>query len=251
MADFRRLQPGDDFAPAAAEWNTLLDAGEWYQRQQQGVIAPATGAALGPGEVLVRNDSGEARSRWDVLGLDGFVLDPESGVDAWAETPTFKGVTPTIADHDAKFAVLLEPAAPDAVVRGKVSGLCPVKVEFQEGEEWYEFADVKDNACVALVGLPAGRAHILGKQTVGSDTYAWVDLGQPSGSVIEDCVFTGGLDGGTFGEATVRGGDYTITAVAPPFFTEDQTSIAPGSLGAVRWHRWLRQWIAIAASCAG
>lgn len=251
MADFRRLVPGDEFEPSAAEWNGAMDAAEFVNRQMQGLLPPSTSLALAPGEVLIRNDSGEDRDRWDVLGLDGFILDPEVGVDAWAETPTFKGVTPTLADHDARFAVLLEPAVAGATVRGKVSGLCPARIEFTAGQEWYEFADVQDGACGALVGLPAGRAHILGQQTVDGDTYAWVDLGQPSGSVIEDCVFTNGLDGGTFAAATVRGGLYTIVANAPEFFEADQTSIAAGSKGAVRWDRPTRKWIAIAASCAG
>jgi hypothetical protein len=109
--------------------------------------------------VRVRNETGSDLSRFNVVGLDEPIFLPDDSEDAFLREVAFRGVTPATADHRGKFAILLEPAPVDRVVRAYLAGVCPVQVDVvAEGDTR---ADVDDGSTGVLTTAGGGSAQIL------------------------------------------------------------------------------------------
>lgn len=192
-----KLKPGDtiDGLPGAS-WNEFVDA------LGANAPIPTQFASLfkQAGIVLVKNMSGGARKRFDVLGIDDVFPSPaeQSGADpgrdariaAFKNGPVLHGVTPTLEDHFANWAILLEPArdkvmsgdvqvAAEGIVPAVVSGLTVCRVNVVRGTD--TFAEMDNGDTESLVSAPGGSAKILWKEAGLGLKLAAVRIGIPYG----------------------------------------------------------------------
>jgi len=174
----KKVQSGDRLKIPAATFNAMIDAARDHQQRQQGREQTSLPAFRQSGIVLVRNDSGADRDRFDVLGIDSVVISPDDNLDAFKNRVALAGVTPSVGQHSGRFVVLLGPAAAGAIVTGCVSGVCVAKVKVRDEAD--EYADVTDGQSYLTSG-PRGSAQILYKEDTGSlPRWALVRMGVPA-----------------------------------------------------------------------
>lgn len=158
-----KVRSGDPLVIPAATYNAFVDAARDHRERQRSATKDGLPDWRQTGIVLVRNDSGADRERFDVLGVSGPVITPTDNADAFKERVAIKGVTPTTA-HAGRFVVLLEPVRADAFGRGCVDGVCVARVKMND--EGHVFAEAKDGQADKLESGAAGSACLLGARGV-------------------------------------------------------------------------------------
>lgn len=171
---FRSLIPGDNLPTSVRTWNAMIEAGKLAAADRFGSRFDPLSTTRSSALVRVLNDTGAGLDRCSVVGLDGPVFTPTDSEDAFLREVAFRGVTPTVADHSGRFAVLLEPIAPDTIGRAWVAGVCPVKVDVID--EAHGYADVTDGDGTKLTSSHIGTAQILWFE--GGEVYGPYDTGE-------------------------------------------------------------------------
>jgi hypothetical protein len=97
--------------------------------------------------VLIRNQSGSNRNRFDVLGLSNVLVTPTQNAQEFASRYAFNAALPAAA-HAGKFAVLQEPVKSNAMGLALIVGVTPVLVTRPTGET------------SEIVGLKAGQTYL-------------------------------------------------------------------------------------------
>lgn len=163
MPEYPRYRPGDTMSELPSDaWAGFCRAAEANDARASDVGRTPVRDFPQTGIVLVKNNSGAARQRFDVLGIDTVYPTPAANLDAFKAGPALYGITPTIAAHSGKFVVLQEPAAVDAIVTACVSGLTVAKLEVPGDVTDVRFADVKDSdASTLLASTRTGGARVL------------------------------------------------------------------------------------------
>ncbi len=244
MADtFRKVAPGERLTIPARTYNAFVDAARDFQGRQMGQEQGATPTGKNAGTVLVRNDSGADRERFDILGIDGPIFTPDDDEDAFKNQVALAGVVPTLNDHAGKFVILLEPLASSELGWAYISGACLVLLDV--GDESHTFADVADNDCDVLKTAATGSAQILWKEEGTGQLWGVVRLGNqvegirwgvlaedwdadtcPNYVTVNPCDRDGGNpDSET--EVKVYLGWPDSTKIAPYFYTLKSDSIIP------------------------
>ncbi len=167
---------------SAAAWNELVDSARATDEQRTELGGHAgQNAHHGQRTIIeVKNDSGDDRSQFDVLGIDGPLFEFDS--NTFKQFPRLKGVEPDEDDHAAKFAILQEPIRDGAIARAVVAGVTICRVDMQaEGHGW---ADVADEECGHLESrADSGGAQILAVDEGTGVKMAVVRLGVPVASL--------------------------------------------------------------------
>lgn len=216
-----------------------------------------------PAVAIVRNDTGEALEAFAVVGLDDPEFDfsdDDSIPSDWLDRPEVSAVVPEFLAHDGRFAITLEPAAEEGLVRCVLSGIVPCRVLVVEDEEAYTFADIRatsvaSEALQALALLPSGTAQVLWREDGVGLKWALVRLGSSPGAVIVDYVLSEPLHGDSSATATLSWPtglwdkiEVTAGLYAPPGMT---TGTLPAqSVGTAFWDRFKRRWTALQGSCS-
>ena len=159
---FRPLQPGDPLPTSIRVINPMLEAARRVANDRFSRSSPPLTTARSASLIRVLNDTGDSLDRGRIVGLEEPIFVPEeTSVDAFLREVAFIGVTPTTS-HIGKFAVLMEPAPPDVVVRAWVAGVCMARVNVVD--ETHTYADVEDGETGALISSFDGTAQILWKE---------------------------------------------------------------------------------------
>jgi len=176
----RKLLPGDARqAPSAARENAWTEAAIIARQYMAGRREQRMATPLSPGAIWVRNDTGSARSRGEVVGLGASLVDQTENVGRFLWRPVVEGVTPTAAAHAKRFGVLLSDPAADAMARVQVTGICRARVQVEDDS--HGFATVKDGDPSCLISAASGAARIISRKSGTGLMWAWVDLGGGSG----------------------------------------------------------------------
>lgn len=180
MADvLKKVKPGDPLRIPAATFNTFVDTAQDYLSRRSNLSQNPRQSARHSGIILVRNDSGADRQRFDVLGVDSPVFDPSSDEEAFKNCAALSGVSPTEDDHFGKVVVLLEPVAAGEIGQAMASGVCPVHLYIDD--DTVNLADVNDGDPSSLKTNRCGSATIIWRESGSSGTvWAVVRLGTPS-----------------------------------------------------------------------
>ena len=181
----QRLKPGErlDGIPAPT-WNAFVDAAEYVGRLRGSQQVEPLRHVPQTGIVRLKNASGQTRNRFDVLGISDVFPQPAQNLGAFKSGPVLHGVTPDENEHAGNFAILLEPAKPDAIVAACVSGACVAKVHVETGQESVGYADVKDGDAGALQAKADGTARILWREPGTGIKWAVVRIGGGGGASV-------------------------------------------------------------------
>ena len=200
----QKVRRGDPLVIPAGTFNTFVDAARDFQQRQRSAERRTQRDQLDTGIILIRNESGADRGRFDVLGISGPIIEPVDNAEEFKQRVALKGVVPS-SPHAGKFAILLEPATNQTIVRACLDGVCPARVRMDD--EAHEFADIEVGQAAQLKSAESGTARLLWVEPVedrADPEIAW--------TVVR---IGGGVAGGTasasFAMITSKSG------IAPPF----------------------------------
>ena len=160
---FRKVYSGEPFGMSAVAYNAFVDAARAHTQQQQVFGSPRRSESPLQAQVLVRNDTGEPRDRYSVLGIAGPLIDPSDNLPEFQRILGVRGVTPA-SEHVGRFVILLEPLGAGSIGRACIDGVCPVEVEMAAETDGY--ADVTPGVVARLRSAETGAARLLWVQPV-------------------------------------------------------------------------------------
>lgn len=229
----RKVKPGDPLVIPAATFNTFIDSARDFLSRQHQQAQAGTPSGKHNCIVLVRNDSGADRERFDVLGISGPVFDPGSDAEAFKNYPAMTGVTPAEDDHQGKFVILLEPVLAGKLVRAVAAGVVPARVDVPDEDYPYRLADITDGSAANLTAAKVGSAAILWREGGTGVQWALVRLGNlpQSGVFPVDLAQYSGEQGDDQNPATWT---YDVT---DPFTGETLASAVDPAVSPHKWQR--------------
>ncbi len=234
MSDaLRKVQSGQPLAIPAAAYNAFVDAALDLRRRTAGIGQESRPSAPQPGVVLVRNDSGADRGRFEVLGVDAPVIDPAANEEAFKDRAALSCVAPAAGRHEGLFVVLAEPVAAGMMGRAFASGVCPVVLDAPEEDALLRSAEIADGVTASLAADPRGSAAILWRAGGAGLQWALVRLGAMGPGGVFPVVLAG-VGGGPGGESSPADWTYDVAdaATGAPLAAGVNPTAAP--------HRWRR-----------
>ena len=176
----RKVTSGQRLVIPAAAYNSFVEAAMDLHARRQETGRAAEASRPQHTMVLVRNDSGADRGRFDVLGVDSSIFTPTDNLDEFKNHVALAGVTPIAAAHTGRFVVLLEPVKDGEIGRALAAGVSPARVNVIDPA--HGFADVANGNPAHLASGPAGVATILWKEPGTGQKWAVVRL--PAGGGV-------------------------------------------------------------------
>jgi len=174
MDHLRKVQSGQKLEIPAATFNSFVDAARDFKDRQRDKRSRPEPYFPDSGIILVANNSGADRNRFDVLGVTGPIISPEANLIEFKRRPTFRGVKPTEA-HKCRFVVLLEPVKADKIARAVIAGVTVVRLRIDDPLDMC--CDVEPKECGYLQTCLDGSAQILWKEKNSGVCWAIVRLG--------------------------------------------------------------------------
>ena len=172
----KKVQSGQRLEIPAETYNAFLDAVRAERARRHNIEQDAGNEFRQTGIVKVRNNTG-ARERFDILGLETPIIDPNVNLPEFKNRPTFATTTPQLPDHQGRFAVLLEPLAADGIGRGIVSGVTICRVWADAEAQEYQFAEAEQGHTDYLRMVESGSAQVLWRESGTGLKWAIVRLG--------------------------------------------------------------------------
>ncbi|HET6494184.1 MAG TPA: hypothetical protein VFH61_02330 [Thermoleophilia bacterium] len=175
MAELNHVRIGDELRIPAGTYNAFVDAA----RAHAGSMDLASGGNVTgtpqTGIVLVRNDTGATRARFDILGVDGVIVTPTNDLAEFQQRVALLGGTPATATDLGRFVVLLEPLLSTEIGRAVVSGVVTCTVNMVSAS--HGFADVTNAQAGYLTSGFTGSSRILYAEAGTGQKKAVVFLG--------------------------------------------------------------------------
>jgi len=210
----KRVVTGQPLEIPAQDYNAFADAADHFRARQRGLGFNGRSQPDRAGIVLVRNDSGADRRRFDVLGIDGPLIHPAENSADFSSRVTVKGVIPK-EEHRGKYVVLQEPIPKDQCGKACIDGVCVARIVSPVGE--HQYADIEDGNPDALASGYSGHARILWKrESISYEQLAIIRIGAPLPAYIGK--LDGVLDSGQSAEMLIWAGD-------PPADTEERVTV--------------------------
>ncbi|GIW90213.1 MAG: hypothetical protein KatS3mg109_0645 [Pirellulaceae bacterium] len=162
---FRKVQAGQPLQIPAAVWNAMLDVVRAARNEQHTVDHATPTGITRPGIITVRNATGVAQDRFDVIGLDGPIVGPADNLREFESRVAFDAVVPT-ENHFGRFAILLEPLRAGAIGRAVIAGVTPARLYVDAS--LYAYARPRPGDTHALDSVPHGPARTVWSENVAS-----------------------------------------------------------------------------------
>jgi hypothetical protein len=169
----RKVQPGMPLQLPAKTYNAFVDAARDHQQREMSTAANPLRDKDQANIVLVKNESGADRARFDILGVTGPIISRADNVATFQDRIALRGVTPTSA-HAGRFVVLVDAIPNGTIGRAYVSGACLARVRMLD--EAHTLADVDDGSAAQLVSGETGAASLVWVEPIGEradPTIAW------------------------------------------------------------------------------
>ncbi len=212
MADpLRKVRPGQDLADGitAAAWNAFVDAAATHRAGQLQQLGGTLGFGGDSNIIVIRNDSGADRDRYDILALSDVVFSPADNLKSFQTAVAWSGTLPTLA-HVGKFALLLEPAAAGRFARAAIGGTWVTKLQIDH--LLHTHADVAASSA-RLTSNWFGSVEILYQEAGTGEKWAVVRFGSafwgPLRAVVTEA---GGIAADGSGEVTIYTDDAAISS---------------------------------------
>lgn len=157
---FKKVLPGQKLRIPAEAFNGFIDAATYVRARQHNSETDVPESFRQTSIVRVRNTTDETVPRFGILALGESIIQPEDNESEFKNTVAFEGSKPTDPVEPGKYAILLEPLAKDAMGRGIVAGVTPVRLKVNP-EQLYDFAEVEKDTFERLINVPHGSARVL------------------------------------------------------------------------------------------
>ncbi len=174
MDNLRKVQSGQKLEIHATTFNSFVDAARDFKERQRDRRSQPEPYFPDSGIILVANNSGADRNRFDVLGVTQPIIAPEANLIEFKRRPTFRGVRPE-AQHKCRFVVLLEPVKANKIARAVIAGVTIVRLKVDDPLD--TCCDIQPKKCDYLKSSIDGSAQILWKQKNSGVCWAIVRLG--------------------------------------------------------------------------
>jgi len=178
----RKVLSGEKLQIPASTYNAFVDAAQANIAQKNFLTESNKNGESR--KVIVQNNSGGNLDKFEILGIDSPIVDPDDNETDFQNRITLIGVTPEDGsggsgsdDHRGKFIVLQEPIPDGDIGRGIISGETIVKINVED--EDHKYADVTDATSTYLTSSNSGSARILWKESGTGVVWAYVRLGFP------------------------------------------------------------------------
>lgn len=178
----QHVREGDYFSPSARTLNAMMDAAAHWQRNSFASGGSPIVDGLRPGEVWLRNDCGEDRDLFEVLGLDGFLVTETQNASEFKFNVAFKGAIPDRSTHTSRFVVLQEPIKDGAIGRAMLCGYTPCLVQVAHPQ--LEYADITNDDATKLSSAGHGSARIIIAPASSGLHLCYVQLGVPGMRIL-------------------------------------------------------------------
>ncbi|HOQ06090.1 MAG TPA: hypothetical protein PKY88_12855 [Anaerohalosphaeraceae bacterium] len=184
----KKVKPGDKLQIPAAVYNAFVDAALDFRSRQHNVQTP-TGGWTASEKVKIKNNSGTDAARFQVLGIDGVLFDPQDALQTFQQEVVLLGNTPLLARHaGGRFVICASPIPNGTIGTGWGSGICPVQVNVTD--ESHGYADVADGQAAYLASAESGPCTILWKESGTGIKWAVVRFGGSGGDKPECFLLT-------------------------------------------------------------
>ena len=244
---FRKVQPGQELAIPAEAYNGFVDAAVAVRRNrrlfEQGGERDFREATI----VKVRNQSGNDRSRFAVLGIDGPIISPADHLLNFQNQVAVNGVVPDIDEHLGHFVILLEPLKANAIGRAVIAGVTVARVNVVSS--LHPYADIADGSHDLASGW-YGAADILWLQSTSpGTTNGLVRIGNWNSCKLAATVTQSiGINPGSSGSvSTLTDPAETLTAHLP--YLHSNQFVANGKRVFIEFFRHERRWVITGAEC--
>jgi hypothetical protein len=172
----RRVSPGETFRPAASDWNRFLEAATEYERNKFNGGAPAGVRVVDPNRLRVRNDTGAARDRFDVVEIGAPVITPATNLDEFLTNPTATATTPGDSAR-GRWGILAEAIPDTRYGKAIVAGVCPARIRVLDAAHEYVDAIPDGVSSIHLATDYHGSARILWRESGTGPKWALIRLG--------------------------------------------------------------------------
>ena len=176
----KKVLPGEKLEIPAPTYNAMIEAAKAEQARK----TSATGgkSKYTPPDtdvILVQNDSGTDRERFDILGVDDVVITPTENAEEFKSRVALSCVAADPATHLGRFVVLLEPIADGKLGRASISGVCPCQIDVIAAG--HKYADINPDSSdrYTLTSRQFGGAEILWKESGTGSKWAVLRIGSP------------------------------------------------------------------------
>lgn len=215
MADLKKRGIGEPFRPSIAEQHALVDLAN--DRDQARHVQRARTRPLDL--VRVKNESGAARSQWDVLGIhldETLITATENSQDLLDQRFVFRGKTPVWPDHIGRWALLIEEIGSNEIGWAAVGGIIAAQINVNHLE--HDLADIIDTGGNGRLesGWHGAAEILVVEQTVGSSKWALLRLGNYESPAIKGVADASGITDDLSGNVDV----WRAGAVTSPLATE-------------------------------
>jgi len=229
-----KARSGQPLRIRAGTFNTMVDAAKAWKSGRAGYGSTAAGYRPPDTDVvLVENDSGGDRDRFDILGVDDVIISPTDNEDEFANRVMLSGTTPNPATHLGRFVVLLEPIADGEIGRASISGVCPCEIDVIDSAHAYADINPDSGDRYTPASRQFGSAEILWKESGTGTKWAVLRLGSPK--LFRRFELKTSLAIG--GTATAHPLDWTGAAYAADTASDNEFTVYD-SLG--MYHGWAR-----------
>ncbi len=177
----KKVKSGDRLQIPAQAYNAFVDAALDFRSRQHNVKTPPAGGWSSSGSVKIKNISGTDVGRFQVLGIDGVVFDPQAALQAFQSETIFTGNIPSLANHSGgRFVICAGPIPNGTIASAWASGICPVQVEITS--ESHACAEIVEGLVSNLTSVEGGSCQILWKEAGTGLKWALVRFGGSGGS---------------------------------------------------------------------
>lgn len=192
----RKVRPGDKLEIPAAAYNAFIDAAQYVaQHQHDKARALAADELRRQDYVLIRNDSGTPRDRFDILGINGVLIKPTENLNEFKSRIVLRGIMPQPRVHMDNFAVLLDTLPVGGIGRACISGACITRVRMLN--EYDQYAAPFNSASWLYSGAGTSRLLWVEPPDERQNPWAWcvVRTGSfPDTPILVRVIHTGNLN---------------------------------------------------------